>query len=152
VLMLGDHILRKSEQPPWPEQKGHLEDGTTRRRKIEDTPFMAALADVYQDDFQSAALRLGETRAERVMSRGATSRWCDAEAEGDVFTIPDSLNHGTGDAGERADNLTSFWRPGPITDALRPVVRRLLEVADGFAEDDPIGADELVSEFVYVMY
>jgi carbamoyltransferase len=152
VLMLGNHILRKPEQPPWPERKGHVEDGTTNRRTIEDSPFMDALSGVYHDDYRTAARGLGETAGERVLCRGATSRWRDIESEGDVFTIPDSLDHGTGDAGRRADDLTSFWEPGQVTDALRPVVRRLLEVTDQLVEDDTDDANELVSEFVYVMY
>ena len=87
-----------------------------------------------------------------MLSRKVTSRWNDIETEGIVFAIPNSLDHWTGDAAERAEDLTSFWRSGPATDALRPVVRRLLEVTDAFTEDDAVDTDELVSEFVYVMY
>jgi hypothetical protein len=39
-----------------------------------------------------------------------------------------------------------------VTDALVPVVERLLAVTDEFIDDGPDDADELVSEFVYVMY
>jgi carbamoyltransferase len=155
VLMLGDHILRKAEQPEWPEQKGHVEEAASERRTLDDSPFLDALADVYHDDFRTAARGLGETAGERVLCRGATSRWRDIESEGDVFTIPESLDHGTRDAGRRALDLTSFWEPGPVTEALRPVVRHLLELADGYVEEDSDGSDgsdEMVSEFVYVMY
>ena len=49
-------------------------------------------------------------------------------------------------------DLTSFWQPGPVTDVLQPVVRRLLDVADRLTQNEPVDTDELISEFVYVMY
>jgi hypothetical protein len=111
---------------------------------------MAALADVYRDDFERAARQLGDTRAERVLSRGATSRWRDIKATSSRSRTRSTTGRVTPNNGPRTSHRSGSPVRSPT--CCSPSFRRLLDVADRLTQNEPVDTDELISEFVYVMY
>ena len=49
-----------------------------------------------------------------------------------------------------AESITRFWNPGPATVALRPVLVKLIKLAQQFPTDGAL--EEEVPESIYVMF
>jgi carbamoyltransferase len=157
ALVLGDCLLLKGEQPPWPEGRGEITEETDPRlsRGAEPGPFLSALLALHSREFLPVAERLRAAGKLRVSTRWhrLRSAWADCEAPGGVaspFEIPAALDSATPDARAQAEAITRYWAPGEATEALRPVVQRLLELEQRFPGKEPLA--EEVSESIYVMF
>ena len=155
VLILGNCLLTKAEQPEWPETKGHLErqDGSVQM-KIPNG-FIKGLRRIYAREFVPAALSLGDRRFLRIFSpvKGVCSTWTDFTADQSpkaVFSIPEGIDTVNPNAEIMAQSITEAWSPGPVTDALRPVLVSLIKLGQRFPATEALEED--VSDSVYVMF
>lgn len=155
VLMLGNCLLIKPEQPEWPETKGHLEkqDGSVQVK----TPpgFLIGLSRIYAQEFVPAALALGGNRFQRIYSpeKGAGSTWIDFTADQSpkkVFTIPAGIDSPSPISEIMTQAITEYWSPGPVTDALRPVLVSLIKLGQQFPASEALEED--VPQSIYVMF
>jgi carbamoyltransferase len=159
ALVLGNHLLFKEQQPPWPEDKGHVEEQNWKQEEEDDGALLKALWEVYTNEFMPVAESLqrqgaGQVSAE-VKSQRLPTTWADYDSNqsaADIFLIPDDLDSPTPDAEKMAEAITRFWSPGAATDALRPVLVKLLKVGRRFAELQSNELEEKVADSVYVMY
>jgi len=158
VLVLGECLLVKEEQPPWPERKGHVENEDVeapRPARDGQRPLVKALRAVYTREFAGTAERLrreGHLRLSTQLQQ-RTTMWVDqAESESprDVFTIPAVLDTPTPEPESMAEAVTRFWASGAATDALAPVVVTLLALGRRFPAGETF--NEEVSESIYVMF
>ena len=157
ALVLGDCLLLKGEQPPWPEGRGEITEETDPRlsRGAEPGPFLSALEEIHARDFLPVAERLRAAGGLRVSTQWhrLRSAWVDCEAPGGVaspFEIPAALDSDAPDPRAQAEAITSYWTPGEATEALRPIVQRLLELERRYPGKEPLA--EEVSESIYVMF
>ena len=155
ALVLGNFLLLKAEQKPWPEKKGHVEsDGVWR------APMDGGLArrteDVFDKLFLPVATKLLESDRLKVDTgfRRSSSRWRDAQEPdnvGDLFEIPAALDgNGDSDAAQMASALVAGWTPRETAEALRPVVEELLRLGVAYGRGGELS--EEVSDSVYVMF
>ncbi len=158
VLILDDYLLLKEEQPPWPEGKGQVEsdDVEAPQPTLErEGPLVRALREVYARDFAALAERLRRGRELQLSTerQRRSTMWVDTppgEATRDVFTIPPALDAATPEPEPMAKAITSFWAPGVATEALTPVVAKLLALGRRFPGGETL--NEEVSESIYVMF
>lgn len=155
VLILGNCLLMKSEQPAWLEKKGHLEQqDSILPRKLPDG-FAKGLRRIYQQEFAPVAATLTDTQAVRVSiawTRGGTN-WSGFTADQSpkaIFSIPEGIDTVNPHAEIMAQSITEAWSPGPATDALRPVLVSLIKLGQRFPAKETLEED--VSESVYVMF
>jgi carbamoyltransferase len=158
VLVLGDYLLIKGEQPAWPEPKGHVEsDDAETSRPASDAaePLAKALREVYTRVFAATAERLrrgGQLKLTTDLQRRPTM-WVDcaaSESPREVFAIPSALDDPTPEPEQMAEAITRFWTPGAATDAFKPVVASLLALGRRFPRGETL--NEEVSESIYVMF
>nr|AYM54396.1 carbamoyltransferase [Phaselicystis flava] len=122
VLALGNRLLVKADQPPWPAEEGggQLSDDAS-------TGDAQALGAVFQSDFLPAASALlGGAPAE-----GAGATWREAREKRlgkDTLPIPRVLDAPTLDPRLAAAAITASCEPGPGTAALGRLIARLIEV------------------------
>jgi carbamoyltransferase len=155
LLVLGNCLLMKAEQPAWPETKGHLEKQEEPRRAHNPGRFARALRRIYTEEFLVAGSSLGDRRLIRILSTDGCghSTWSDATADQSpkaVFSIPEGIDSANPNAELMARSITDAWSPGPITDALRPVLVSLIKLSQRFPATDSL--EEQVPESVYVMF
>lgn len=155
VLVLGNCLLMKCEQPGWPETKGHLEKEESPLHQTSPDGFMKGLRQIYQRQFSPIALASSGKRFIRistVWTRGATN-WSEVAADQSpkaIFSIPAGMDSPNPNAEIMARAITESWTPGPLTDALQPVLVSLLKLGQEFATTDTLEED--VSDSVYVMF
>ena len=152
VLALGNQLLVKAAQPPWPEDKGHVE-------KSEDAPAAETvrtdqkLRVLFHQVFLPALAKLhGDLRC-RLEGHAGDSNWQAHQPPASiraVFEIPAALQATDLDPRAMTTALVGQWQPGPATEALRPVVEALLALAR--AKPVAQRADEQVPDSVYVMF
>jgi carbamoyltransferase len=160
VLVLGDVLLRKEDQPPWPEAKGHIEeDDDLHARDPVEEGLTAALDEAFYCDFLPAVSGLGKDGVRVPLApRRRPTAWVDVEgapAGKDVFAIPPALDVKAPDPAKMAEAITAFWAPGPASEAMRRVLVKLLEIGRRFSgaeERAQERAEERVSHTMYVMY
>ena len=157
VLVLGTAVLMKEKQPMWPEAKGHVEapeaapPAPKRLGRLE-----RALVRAYHREFVPVASR-PEVRAdceivESCRERPTTWQPCEQPpTPQDLFELPAALDMAGANAHALTDAATKFWRAGCATDALRPVVAKLIRASLRLrVVQHPIA--EEVSSSVYVMF
>jgi carbamoyltransferase len=158
VLVLGSHLLKKADQPPWPEPKGHVEEDDDPKAKDAryEEAFTRAIGDAFYADFLPVVSGLSKESVHvSTTPRSAPTRWTDvtdAASGKAVFAIPPELDSAVPDPLRMAQAITAFWAPGPATEAMRRVLVKLLEVGKKFPEPDEKGLDEGVTHTMYVMY
>jgi len=157
VLALGDYILVKPEQPPWPEGKGEgLENEDVTKVAAEPNPpkMLAKLERLFAEAFWPAAERLIASGAVSVGgSGGKSTTWVDAGEPADprsLFAVPAALIDEHPDPGAFAEELTRPWHGRQAAELLRPVLARLIRV--GLDHPVDVELEEQVSESVYVMF
>ena len=157
VLVLENYLLRKEDQPAWPEPKGHIEeDDDPKARDGEYTEaFTRAIGDAFYADFlpMVSGLGKGSVRISTTFQKLPTT-WTDLKdaASGKAaFAIPTELDTRSPDPRRMAEGITQFWEPGPATEAMREVLVKLLEVEKKLPEPDQ-GLEERVTHTMYVMY
>lgn len=159
VLILGDYVLYKKEQPEWPEEKGHIEKyDPDAIPELDGEPALETLHTIFQDDFLPVAQQVQQSAAPRIslVSAHADSTW-SAYPTGtpvqQVFTIPGALDNGRADPAAMVQAIMQYWREDTINQAFAPVLEKLLQVG---CKQLALSADEeaveTVSDFVYVMY
>jgi len=158
VLALGNFVLLKQEQPPWPEGKGEgLENEDVTMDKGESHPeeFLQELSEVFSKDFWPAAERLKAAGRLRVNEefRKLPTTWENAgEPEGlkPLFELEKPLRESNPDPEAFAIALTNSWLSPDVAAVLRPVIARLVKA--GLNHQLSVEMDEKVSESVYVMF
>lgn len=156
ALMLGRFLLVKESQPLWPESKGHLEKAEMPERQHVPTPFLRRLRQLFHRAFVPAARKLAKEgcvlRVKTSWSKCATM-WADIDGDQSpkaVFSIPSNLDCAMPTPERMAQAITEVWTPGPVTEALRPILADLLTLGQKFATTDEL--DEDVPDSVYVMF
>ena len=66
------------------------------------------------------------------------------------FVIPPDLDTSMPNPQKMAEAITQFWAPNIVTDTLKPILVKLLEIGQQFPEHEKI--QEEISDSVYVMY
>jgi hypothetical protein len=155
LLVLGNCLLLKAEQPAWPETKGHLERQADSARANVPGGFLKALRRIYRDEFLPAGSLLQNRRLVRIFSPEpcGPSTWIDAAPDQSpkaVFSIPEGIDSANPNAELMARSITDAWSPGALTDALRPVLVSLIKLSQRFPATDPL--EERVPESLYVMF
>ncbi len=158
VLALGNYVLLKEEQPPWPERKGEgleNEDVTKVETSTQPEPLLRNLERVFRRDFLPLAHRLQARRAVLVTAtfQRIPSTWCNFDSSRPskrVFEFPAELDTAKPDPEAFAEAMLQYWSPGPATDALRPLLRKLIKI--GLRYPPKKALEEEISESVYVMF
>jgi carbamoyltransferase len=153
-LVLGDFLLQKMDQPPWPEAKGHIEEYEAKTADFEPS-LLKSLNEIYRNEFAPVAGQLRSSGALEVSTHmgRAPSLWSEFDSQGGpkaAFEIPPELDYTPPDPLAMSDAMTSCWRPGAATQAFRPVLRRLLELGKQHPPREAF--DEAVSESMYVLF
>jgi carbamoyltransferase len=165
-LVLGDYLLKKEQQPPSSERKGHMEERHVEEHEEPrggdvsgDVAFAEAVAAAFHRDFLPAVKRLGEEHAGLVWLGHGDARqaslWRDIGDEGGpqrIFGLPHELDASLPVPWHMAGAITRFWEPGPATDALREVLVKLLELSARHPQAETGASEEQVSHSMYVMY
>jgi carbamoyltransferase len=158
VLVLENFLLRKADQPAWPEPKGHIEEDDDPKAKdgSYEEAFLQAIGDAFYADFLPVVSGLSKESVHvSTTLRKLPSTWTDVKegASGkSVFAIPPELDARSPDPARMAQAITAFWAPGPATEAMRRVLVKLLEVGQKFPEPEDKGLEEGVTHTMYVMY
>jgi carbamoyltransferase len=158
VLVLGDFLLLKEEQPPSTEEKGHMEKYDPEARvELAGGPAIEMLRQFFYQTFLPVAAQLGE--AERRVGNKTSrhgSHWIncpDTAAPEYIFEIPHSLQQQNLPPAQAAADMVRFWAASPAREQLRPVVEKLLRLAqEQFAVEPEQEVIEEVPEFVYALY
>ncbi len=155
ALVLGNCLLMKGDQPSWPEAKGHVEEDEPVRPVQGQEAMLAALRGIWARDFLPAAESLrgrGLVRVGTQLRKTATT-WEDVgvpETREAIFAVPADADAARPDPERMAAALVRSWTPGPATDALRPVLVRLIRLGLRFP---PRGAfEEEVPDSIYVLF
>jgi carbamoyltransferase len=146
VLAMGDYILLKEEQPPWPEGTAEgLESEDAA--KVEQNPhpevFLRKLRQIYHEMFLPATREIRERRAHS----GFSTLWgaLAPATSGEIFAMPAAMDQMKFEANEFAAALVS-----PDLAPLRPAIARALEIGLEYAPGEDL--EETVSESMYVMF
>jgi carbamoyltransferase len=137
-LVMGNFLLDKRSQPPWRETRCRIEGSERGDGDTHDRGFADAVSSAFLTDFLPAvsslsrgSLRVSTAFLKRPTTWTAVPRTADRKA---LFTIPPALDGGAPDPVRTAAAITSFWEPGPATEAMRRVLVRLLEITLEFPE------------------
>jgi hypothetical protein len=158
VLVAGNFLLFKEEQPPYQIEKGHIEHyDPNELLDPADDPGLEPLRQLFRERF---LLVSGSYRAEtgqRVEASNShlSGRWheCLPQTAVELFEIPETLTSNSSDARVKAAAIVEYWQEDSTGTALEPIISRLLEIGQDLAavsEEEELV--EEVSEFVYVMY
>jgi carbamoyltransferase len=157
VLVLENFMLMKDAQPSWPEEKGHIEEYGPDAGPEADEAFAEDLRQFHAGRFLDVARRLREQHAVQfgLEFRRAPSLWTDVESP-DVrrqdFDLPEPPKGAAGEFAAAAAALSRDWKPGPATDALRPLLADLLATGRKHLGEQTLSEDEEIPENVYVLY
>jgi carbamoyltransferase len=149
VLALGDYILLKEEQPPWPEGAAEgleSEDAAKPEQNPHPEAFLKKLRQIYRETFLPAAREVHERRMHLEFQRVPTS-WSPLAPEhpAGIFAMPPAMDQMKIDAAQFAEAVVS-----PELALLRPAITRALEIGLQHAPEEDI--EETVSESMYVMF
>ena len=149
VLVLGNLLLHKVEQPEWNEPKGHDEHHDTPSATGEH-PLAGALGTVFDQQFGG----LAAGSAFDLLAGGAVWRDVTDSTAREPFEIPPALDSEKLDAQAMAGAIVGQWQRIPETerDALRQVVAAVLEVGLKARSGKIAEEAETVSDAIYVMY
>jgi len=158
VLALGNYILRKPEQPPWPEGKGEgleNEDVTHATVEVHPPKLVKKLKRVFDGEFWPVAQKLAAEGSVLVSEKfnNIETTWVDVGEPADLrtlFEVPKALREANPDPSEFASELTKHWHGRKAAQELRPVLARLIQA--GLEHPVDIELEEQVSESVYVMF
>jgi carbamoyltransferase len=149
VLALGDYILLKEEQPPWPEGAAEgleSEDAVRVEQNPHPEAFLKKLRQIYHETFLPAARAIRAPRVHFEFQRISTA-WSSLlpAAPAEIFEIPAAMDQMNFEAEEFAAALVSSELA-----PLRPAIARALEI--GLQHAPGAGLEEAVPESMYVMF
>jgi len=158
VLALGDFILLKREQPPWPEGRGEgleSEDAGGAEHSAQPAALLNELRHIFRSDVVplSAELHARGVVGFSLERKPAASRWCRYE---DAMPLQERMEYAPGwdcatpDPDALADALLRNWTLPVAAGSLRALLVRLLELGLRFPPTEEL--EEEVSESVYVMF
>lgn len=155
VLVLENFILRKEDQPAWPEAKGHVEFDVEAKQNYDET-FVDRLQGLFFERFLPTAARIatsGDVRISRELTNAPTT-WRDLNEPDDkrpIFEIPAELDASrpTG-PGDMARAITSNWNPRFAAASLMSVVSEVLALGEEYRTSGELEED--VGDSVYVMF
>ena len=158
VLVLENCLLLKEEQPPWPEEKGHIEryPVSAAGADLKD-PAVQPFHDFFDEAFVPVAKTLAQHDAIQVKTafKKTPSTWTAITADQSpaaVFEFPSAMH----EAGVRAETLAEAvvegWVPGSPNTLILPMLTKLLALKEHWNPDEEAGFEEDVSDMVYVMY
>jgi carbamoyltransferase len=158
VLALGDYILVKPEQPPWPEGKGEgleSEDIAVVAAESHPPKLVAKLDRLFDLEFWPVAEKLAAEGGLLVSEKfgNKVTTWVDANEPSDLrslFELPAALSEEGPDPFEFAAELTKPWHGREAADLLKPVLAHLIRA--GLDHPVDVELEEQVSESVYVMF
>jgi hypothetical protein len=84
---------------------------------------------------------------------GARSIWTDCPADQSpkaMFSVPEAIDTASLSAQTMAQSITECWSPGPVTEALRPVVVSLITLGQQYPSSEAL--EEEVPQSIYVMF
>jgi len=158
ILALGNFILFKEEQPPWPEGKGEgLENEDVTKNEPRDQPkaLIKELRKIFNRDFVRLAQAMRQQHAIRVgnpFSRVSTT-WSNCEkpqSNPKDFEYPSEWDKPHPNPEKLANALVKNWTPGAATNALHAILVELIALGLRFPVTEEL--EEEVSESVYVMF
>ena len=149
VLVMGNVLLYKEQQPDWNERKGHDEHDSPATKPAEH-PLAAPLAEVFTKKFQPILSKYPVD----LVTQGAGWHSVTDSANRAQFEIPAALDTSEPDAEAMASAILAQWqRTTPeVRGALQAVVGELLTVGLQAQSGKVSEEAETVSEAVYVMY
>ena len=155
VLILGNCLLTKAEQPHWAEAKGQIPEHEDDFRQCDDSRFVKALRKLYAKEFLPIASSLRNQKMVGVSTAfdRVPSTWENFTADQSpeaVFSIPAAIDSSNLDPEKMAESITRFWTPGPATAALRPALVKLIKLAHEFPTEGAL--EQEVPESIYVMF
>jgi len=158
VLALGDYVLRKEDQPAWPEGKGEgleSEDVSKLDSTAPPEELQADLAHLFDQEFWPAAQMLkanGHVRVKPEFHRSPTT-WEDAgepEELKSIFELDQAMESDHPDPKAFATALTRAWLCNDGAATLQPALTKLVKI--GLKHQLTVELEEQVSESVYVMF
>ena len=161
VLVLEDYLLVKQDQPSWPEARGEIEPEHDEPDSVQDDAadhdLTVSLRRVFTEDFAPviATVREADDFALKLRFRSDATTWLDAAADQSgpaIFAVPPALDQVHPDHVRMADAITSCWRAGPATEALRPIVAKLLAIGRKHGDVEEAPKEEEVGDAIYEMY
>jgi carbamoyltransferase len=155
VLVLGNDLLLKAEQPKWLEDKGHVETYNEETGKDAEGPLVDALCAFYTREFLPIAAALRSQHAGQVSTtfQRVPTAWVDYVAEQSphaIFSIPPEIDTPKPDPERMSEAITQFWTPGIATETLRPMLVNILKMSQYFPHSSDL--KEQVGDSMYVMY
>jgi carbamoyltransferase len=158
VLALGNFLLRKEDQPPWPEGKGEGledEDATKTDHPGQPAGLARSLRRLFRRDVRQLSERLRQQGGLLLtmtppLAPTTWSRCEEPQPHRRRFEFSPEWDTPRPDPKREADAIAREWVPGPATEALRPLLARLLALGLRYPPEEALEED--VSESVYVMF
>lgn len=158
VLALGNYVLLKENQPPWPEGKAEgleSEDATKAEAGGNPERLVRSLKKLFAQRFLPTAKALKESGDILVETefKKTPSQWSAmtlAPSVKALFEFPPEVDVADLDPARFVEGLLRNWHPGPARQALEPLLRDLVELGQRYQATDAL--EEEVSESVYVMF
>jgi len=155
VLVLEKVILYKSQQPAWPEAKGHVEFDVTTKRNT-DNGLTNKLLQVFREQFLTVAEKLAREKMLKIApgSKRRKTTWVDTREPEDLkqlFRIQPALDAMCApDPHAMAEALLANWTPKPAAEQMRSVIVSVLKI--GIDNHPTEEIQEEVADSVYVMF
>jgi len=159
ILALGNCILVKEEQPPWPEGKGEgleNEDVYTIKREEKSDDFHRQITQLFDSSFWSAAIRVKQEQLGLIRQHASseqTTTWTDvsqARVTPKEFEFGAAFFDSKASAAAHASAIVARWRDHPTGEILKPVLEKILSIGKKHSTDEQEEAE--ISESVYVMF
>ena len=156
-LALGNFLLCKQDQPPWPEEKGHVEKYPQGATPLEEDALARGLRQLFRNRFLPIAKHLCDCGEGRISDgfKSTASAWLDYDRPQDaesIFVIDAALDEAEPDADRMALALTKAWTPRAAAESLRPLVAELIRLGLRHRDSPREERQEEISEQIYVMY
>lgn len=150
VLVLGNYVLFKAEQPAWDEPKGHDEHHKPdTANKDQETPFTRALGHIFREMFLPLA---AEHTVDFDSNKGSMWQPVMNASTQEQFEILPALDSAQPSPQRMAVAIVQNWQKTDKTQAFAGLIAKLLEVANAHAQQGESKVEESVSDAVYVMY
>jgi carbamoyltransferase len=154
VLLLGNYLLLKQEQPPWPEKKGHVDEYMVKSASVEPA-LLTALTETYEKAFLPLVHQIkanGYSPLIRPFKKRATT-WEDYTGPSTpkaIFPYPDELLAADGNPSHLEETITQYWSDQDLAKFLKPVIAQLMKIGRRFSDDSELV--EEISDSIYVMF
>jgi carbamoyltransferase len=154
VLVLGNYLLLKEEQPPWPEERGHIDEYTVTATAAA-PDFLAALTQTYEKTFLPLVHQIKANGYSPLCRpfKERRSTWEDYTGPSTpkaIFLYPNELLAIDDNTANLEDAITQYWSNQELAKCLKPVLAQLVKIGRRFAVNSEF--TEEVSDSIYVMF